>query len=154
HGRSNVLVIDLPFPTSLLPYLGPLLLALLLVKLYQPRKDRGFWLLHVLALLQACVGCVLDSGPLLGALLVAYLACGLGCVALHALRSERSPPPRPAFAVLPFAVRWVPGVAAVGLGLFLTLPRANWHTWDPQRQFGVEAPPPLFASAQTGFARE
>src|SRR5690348_5571715 len=37
---------EMPVPVSLVPHLGPLLLALLLVKLFRPRGRGDFWLLQ------------------------------------------------------------------------------------------------------------
>jgi hypothetical protein len=151
-----------PLAVAVVPHLGPLLIALTLVKLFRRPGPAGlgeFWLLQGLGLLQVGLGCVLASGAAFGALLVAYLAASLACLALHYLRREQaaaraSGEGRLPFAglLVPFAGRWTLLVAALALGLFLLTPRADGPGWDPLQRFG---PDPLSAAqAQTGFSEE
>src|SRR5205823_9698424 len=65
----------LPLPTALVPHLGPILLALLAIKLYRPRQERDFWLFQGMGLLQVGLACALTVDFLFGGLLLVYLAC-------------------------------------------------------------------------------
>ncbi len=74
---------DVPLPVLLIPHLGPLLMALLLVRLFRPREPGDFWALQGLGLLQVALGCVLANGTLFGASLLAYLIVAVCAVAFH-----------------------------------------------------------------------
>src|SRR5262249_10138635 len=65
------------------PCLGPMLMGLLLVRLFRPIRRDDFWLLQGLALLQVALGCVLASDLVFGVCLLAYLAVALCAVAAH-----------------------------------------------------------------------
>jgi transglutaminase-like putative cysteine protease len=146
----------LPLPTALVPYLGPPVLTLMLVKLFRPRTPRDFWLLQGLALLQVVLGCILAGGALFGVLLAGYVVCGLGCLTLHHLRRRRAVPgaigsadcPLPfAGLLLPFLARWGLAVGGLALLLFLLAPRGHLRSWDPFTIFSPRGGP-----AQAGFA--
>ena len=121
---------DLPLPAGLLPYIGPILIGLLVVKLFRPRTPRDFWLLQGVGALQVALASVLatnpESGLLFGLLLAAYLGCALCCLALHYFQEEHqaksnaapaeapradAPPGR-----LPFAYRMAPFCCALDAG--------------------------------------
>src|SRR5262249_34033021 len=71
-----------PMPAGMVPPLGPILMGLFLIKLFCPRQTHDLWLRHSMGLLQGALACVLGKGPGLGALLGAYLVCGLACLAV------------------------------------------------------------------------
>ncbi len=132
---------DLPLPAGLLPYVGPLLIGLLVVKLFRPRTPRDFWLLQGVGALQVALACVLatnpQSGLLFGVLLVAYLAFTLGCLALRYFQEEQGAAKSPAAGRLPFAyrmapfcLRWTLAVAVLAVPLFLLTPRIEGPKWD------------------------
>lgn len=84
------LLMRLPWQLAMLPYMGPLLMATLLVKVFGSRVVSDFWYLQRLGLMQICLGCVLDGGPVFGTLLVLYVISGLTCLALrYRLYSDR-----------------------------------------------------------------
>src|SRR4051812_28408997 len=129
-----------PMPAALVPLLGPLLMALLLVKLFRPRARADFWLLHGMGLLQVGLACVLANSPLFGALLAGYVASALACLTLHHLAGEQElssggppPPTAPARLLLASLLR----AAAVGLSavlLFLLTPRVGLLGENPLRR--------------------
>src|SRR5207245_2832397 len=57
---------DVPMPAALLPFLGPLLIVLMLVKLLRPKEPVDHWTLQGLGLMLIILSCVLGSEPLLG----------------------------------------------------------------------------------------
>jgi protein-glutamine gamma-glutamyltransferase len=148
-NRSDSVLASLPLPAGLLPYIGPILIGLLVVKLFRPPTPRDFWLLQGVGALQVALACVLatnpESGILFGGLLAAYLACALGRLALHYFEEEQragnSPSPggsapatadRMPFAYLmsPFCLRWSLAVVALAAPLFLLTPRIQGPPWD------------------------
>src|SRR5262249_3024386 len=154
-----------PMPAALLPDAGLLVLLLLLVKLFRPKKIADVWTIQLLALVEVGLGCVLAWDLLFGALLVAYLLSALWFLAhfhlrreAHQVASGRGPTAVPAqpgrrgwLHLLYGATGRTFGIGVVGLLLFLLLPRASSRAeFNPFSLFtGVRAPPP-----QTGFAEQ
>jgi hypothetical protein len=141
-------VAQVPMPTAVVPHVGPVLMALVLVKLFRPRVPGDFWRLHGLGLLQVGLGCVLATGPAFGVLLPAYLACGLASLALH-YRLPGSDA-RVAWWLGPFTLRWTLAVAVPALALFLLTPRRDEAPWEPLGRFSPERPRPTRAQAGLG----
>ncbi len=128
-------------PAGLLPYVGPLLIGLLVVMLFRPRTPRDFWLLQGVSALQVALACVLatnpQSGLLFGVLLAAYVASTLGCLALRYFQEEQGAAPGPEAGRLPFACRmapfcllWTLATAVLAVPLFLLTPRLEGPSWD------------------------
>ncbi len=148
-NRPDSVLAGLPLPAGLLPYIGPILIGLLVVKLFRPPTPRDFWLLQGVGALQVALACVLatnpESGALFGGLIAAYLACALGCLALHYFEEEQrlinseTPQGRKAsqaeripfaYFMSPFCLRWSLAVVAVAAPLFLLTPRVPGPAWD------------------------
>jgi hypothetical protein len=87
---DDFVLAHLPLHLALLPYMGPLSIAALIVKVFRRRDAGHFWHLQGLGLLQLALGCLLDGGPAFGAMVAAYLASDLICLALHYRLSARS----------------------------------------------------------------
>ncbi len=136
-----------PVQLALVPYMGPLLIAALLVKVFQPRRPGDFWRLQGLGLLQVGLGCVLAEGPAFGGLLAVYLASTL---AVLALRYRLSGPAEPTVArqtisarwLLAFTCRWGLLVVALTLLLFLLTPRQDGSAWEPLEDLRPESDQP------------
>jgi hypothetical protein len=125
-----------PRSTVLLPYLGPVLMVLMLGIMFRTKRIHDFWWLHTVALLEVTLACVLASEPLFGVLLFVYLTCALWSLLLYYLhREQRRAAGRPAAivppGVFPRACRWALAVSALALMLFLLLPRSGESQWDP-----------------------
>jgi hypothetical protein len=156
---------DVPVAVLLIPHLGPVLMALLLVRLFRPRQPGEFWALQGYGLLQVALGCALASGTLFGACLLAYLVVGVCAVAFHeqhtqAGRGVAEPPrvsgvdphsPSGRQRWLAFGLRWAPAVAVLVVPLFLLTPRFEVQEWDPLARFGVKNNK---EAATTGFSEE
>ena len=50
-GSDDPMVDIAPWPASLLPYLGPLLMVLMMVKLFRPKQAGDSWMLHAIGLM-------------------------------------------------------------------------------------------------------
>ncbi len=132
---------SLPILTSILPCLGPVLMSLMLVKLFRPREQRDFWLIQGLGLLQVCLGCVFSNTLLFGVLVGVYFLCGYACLALHYVSSQlqarelrtKAMPFRA--AMTPFLARWGIVIALLSVILFLLVPRGRWQAWNPDQLF-------------------
>jgi hypothetical protein len=132
-GQRDSLLAQVPLQLALMPYMGPLVMAALLVKLFRPQGPGDFWRLQGLGLVQVSLGCVLASGPEFGAILAAYLASALVCLALRyrlSARGEAAVEP-PARWLLTFTLRWPLLVGVLALVLFLLTPRYDSGSWEP-----------------------
>jgi hypothetical protein len=148
---SDFVLARLPWYLALLPYMGPLSMAALLVKVFRLRDVNHFWHLQGWGLLQICLGCLLDGGPAFGAMMAAYLASDLVCLALHyrlssqrvassewraareessILATRHSPLATPRW-LLVFTLRWTLLVSATTLLIFLLTPRRDSWSWEP-----------------------
>src|SRR4051812_13135512 len=63
------LIDNLPWPTSLLPFLGPLLMVLVPAKLFRPKHVGDIWSLHGIGLIAVALGCALAGDSFFGVLL-------------------------------------------------------------------------------------
>src|SRR5712692_8362534 len=81
--------VAMPWQAMLLPYIGPVLICLLLAKLFRPKQVNDFWLLHTVGLMEVILACVLASEPLFALLLFIYLICAVWSLSLfHAYRDR------------------------------------------------------------------
>jgi hypothetical protein len=151
---------DVPLPAVLIPFLGPVLMAALLVRLFRPAAPGDFWLLQGLGLLQVALACVLADSTVFALVLLLYLVTALCALAANerctqALRG-RGMTVAPASAERPsmlgFGLRWLAGAAVLAGPLFLLTPRTEESQWDPLRRFGMQ--PDRAISARTGFSEE
>jgi protein-glutamine gamma-glutamyltransferase len=131
-----------PMPSALLPYLGPLLVLLLLVKLFRPKTASDHWLVHIVGLLLASLSCVLGTEPALGMVLAAYLASAVWHLSVFYIFRESIAvadrqlqvrgKPRENYAGQPES-SWTgrPGArpgSAIRIPVFGSLVRATWWT--------------------------
>jgi transglutaminase-like putative cysteine protease len=151
---------DLPLTLALLPYVGPVVVLLALVKAFGPKQANDLWVLQGLGLLLVGLGCVLSDGGSFGALLLAYAACGTWHLALAYLRREerRAAVPGAAPAAVPWpalgltrAARWLLAAGLLALPAFLLVPRLGDEPWSPIIFAGPTAPRPPGRS-ETGLA--
>jgi hypothetical protein len=136
---GGTLLDQLPWPTSLLPYLGPLLMILVPAKLFRPKHNGDFWALQGAGLIAVALGCALAGDILFGVLLLAYLVSVMWSLTLfyyyreslragtcqYSLRESTAPP-----RVLKLAGRWAVMVGLLALVLFLGTPRSGEARWE------------------------
>lgn len=128
----------LPWPTSLLPYLGPVLMILIPAKLFRPKHTGDLWSMHGIGLMAVALGCAMAGDILFGGLLLAYLISAMWSLTLfYFYRVEMSAggvgrgrrpadPPR----TLREAGRWAVPLAGLALTLFLLTPRSSDARWE------------------------
>src|SRR5262245_47000249 len=90
HSEEDLLAAEIPWPAGLLPHLGPLLILLLLVKLFRPKRLTDYWVIHTIGLMMVTLGCVLAAEPLFGVLVILYMAALLWSLALFYLVREET----------------------------------------------------------------
>jgi hypothetical protein len=148
------------WPASLLPYVGPLLMILVLAKLMRPKHAGDYWTLQGMGVLQVALGCALSNDPwdsnlVFGLLLLAYLSCGLWWLVLFypargqaAKATATTGPGKPPWRWLGLgqAARWFTATMALGIVLFLTTPRSGLQP------FLLTAP--TSSHMQTGYSPE
>jgi hypothetical protein len=72
-----------PWPASLLPFCGPVLMILVLGKIFRPKLLNDFWVLHLLGLMQVALACVLALEPIFLLALLAYLTVTIWSLSLY-----------------------------------------------------------------------
>ncbi len=71
--RPSGSVLDgIPWPTGLLPYLGPVLMVAMTAKLFRPKQVVDFWAMHGIGLTLVALGCVLAGDGVFGVMLLLY----------------------------------------------------------------------------------
>jgi len=161
-SQAMLLLRDIPIPVAIVPYLGPLLMALAVVRLYRPTSIRDFWMLQGLGLLQVALGCVLSSGTLFGLFLLLFLFSGICAMAAQErlrqqTRSASMPQIEPPWTLgqwIRFGLRWAMGISLVALPLFLLTPRVQNAEWDPTNRFGFLHLSGKARTGETGFSDE
>jgi hypothetical protein len=147
-----------PLPAALLPDMGPLLMLLILVRLFRPKERQDFWVFQGLGLLEVALGCVLGFTPWFGAVLFLYVVCALWALALFTLRGgtegATATGPRPARGEPVRPLRWALGVTAAGLGLCLLLPRGEQDAWNPLSLLPRKSPGAAATPAEVGATSE
>lgn len=152
RSEEDLLARGVPWPAGLLPHVGPLLLGLVLVKLFRPKREADFWSIQVIGLMMITLGCVLTGDFIFGVLLIIYFACVLWCLGLfYAFRQQRACDAQAANAVSFLSGRDSSGKLnwpVLGLGsalqravvllpvafvLFLIAPRRTDSEWVPYK---------------------
>src|SRR5579864_735476 len=133
----------IPWPASMLPFLGPMLMMLLPAKLLRPKTSADYWALHGIGLVCIGLGCVMADDATFGGLLVLYLLCGVWSLVLfYQYREQGSAPLEPARR-LPRLLQifaWIGPMILVALAAFFYTPRSgnNWQlAGEPRRQLVV-----------------
>jgi len=90
RSEDDLIAGGVPWPAGLLPHLSPLLMMLLMVKVYRPKRLPDFWVIQTIGLMTVTLAAVLADAPLFGIFLIVYLVCLVWCLALyHPVREQR-----------------------------------------------------------------
>src|SRR5205085_1558305 len=77
---------EVPLIITLVPYLGPLLMVLTLVKVFRPEGPHDFWVIQSMSMFQVALGSLLTTAIPFGLFMTLYLASALGCLVLRYLQ--------------------------------------------------------------------
>lgn len=147
---SGGLIYSLPWPASLLPYLGPLLMVLMPAKLLRPKHVGDWWALQGVGLVTVALASALVDDAVFGTLVVLYASVGIWSLCLFYFHRAAGivppvpgkPGPRlagvvasgPARGYLARSTLWAAMAAAIGLPIFFLTPRSGAPRW----QFGKQ----------------
>lgn len=153
------LVYTLPWPTSLLPYLGPLLMVLIPAKLFRPKHVDDWWAMQGIGLVAVGLAVAMSDHGVFGLLLALYVLVGVWNLVqffylrasggvVEPLEGARSRAvvvlvgePVSWTRLLRRSLVWAGIAAAVALPAFLLTPRTTGERW----KFGTVV-------METGFA--
>jgi hypothetical protein len=132
--RSSESVLNkLPWPTSMVPLVGPVLLLLLIAKLLRPKSMSDHWALQGIALVCVGLGCTLADDAVFAVLMMSYWVSAIWCLGIffvyrERLRSAGALPP----AKLPRPrqfLTWIVPILILALIGFFTVPRSE-QVWQ------------------------
>lgn len=150
RASDTSLIHTLPWPTSLLPYLGPLLLVLVPAKLFRPKHIGDYWGLQGIGLIAVALGCALAGDIAFGLLMLAYLISLIWSLTLfYFYRGSRGLEPvttaEPEQRLLSKSGGWAAIGTVLALALFLITPRLGEARWE----FAIRT-----SGLQTGLSEE
>jgi hypothetical protein len=139
-GPSGGYLQAIPWPASMLPFLGPMLMLLMPAKLLRPKTHADYWGLHGVGLVCVGLGCVMADDSTFGGLLVLYLLFGVwSLVMFYQYREQQaSGPPAPSRR-LPRPIQifaWIGPMILVAIAAFFCTPRSgnNWQLGGESRR--------------------
>jgi transglutaminase-like putative cysteine protease len=132
--EDNPLLGAVPVPAVIIPYVGPFLVVLLLVKVfYWKRPD--FWFMQGIGFAFVALGCILASNAWFGLLLLGYLVSAVWSLALanslHSIPEGSETAPVCSGVTVGAVLRWTFLTALAALALFFVTPRPQGESWNP-----------------------
>ena len=147
--NQNSLIYTLPWPASLLPYLGPILMALIAAKMFRPKHVGDWWAFQGIGLASIALACALANDEGFGILLFLYAIAAIWSLLLFTYRRDAGRltpiPNRPATTIpevvaeptnsakvpgLMPGVCWLALAIVVALPFFFLTPRSNMPQWS------------------------
>jgi transglutaminase-like putative cysteine protease len=135
---------SLPMPTALVPFVGPILAFLVMLRLFGPKGRRDFWILQGMGMLQVSLACVLTTGTIFAFLFSSYLFSLVWILKRYqATRGEvelstnplESRPSLRSMGLFP-SIGWTIVLGVFSIGIFLVTPRTDSASWNPLLRFG------------------
>lgn len=137
--RPGINLLDtLPFPASLLPYLGPALMLLIPSKMFRPKHVGDYWAMYGLGLISVALACTMASDTNFALFLFLWCVLFVWSLSLFFLYREVWLPGQgkavrlqkdSRWILLPNALRWTFAFGAVAFLLFLATPRMQDNRW-------------------------
>jgi len=150
----------LPMPTALVPFVGPILAFLVMLRLFGPKGRRDFWILQGMGMLQVSLACVLTTGTIFAFLFSSYLFSLIWILKRYqATRGEvelstnplESRPSLRSMGLFP-SIGWTLVLGVSSVGIFLVTPRTDSASWNPLLRFGQIRS--VGGAGVTGFAEQ
>ena len=151
---------SLPMPTALVPFVGPILAFLVMLRLFGPKGRRDFWILQGMGMLQVSLACVLTTGTIFAFLFSSYLFSLVWILKRYqATRGEvelstnplESRPSLRSMGLFP-SIGWTLLLGVFSVGIFLVTPRTDSASWNPLLRFGQIRN--VAGAGVTGFAEQ
>jgi transglutaminase-like putative cysteine protease len=145
---TNPWIDSAPYPVAVLPLGGPVLMLVLLAKLFRPKQIVDYWWLHLIGLMEVALGCVLANELDFSFWLFAYLACALWSLALFQVYRQQvmALSGHGRWWGLALTVRRTLLIGGLALALFLLTPRFSGRPWS------LLNPPRSQAQMETGYS--
>ncbi len=162
---SDGMINQLPWPTRLLPYLGPILLLLIPAKLYRTKEIADYWAMYSLGLITMALASALAADGIFGLLLVIWFLFLVWSLILFYFHREKGNAFLPSQEPLlnthirqkrnlftGRAVLWGSGILLFAFFSFLLTPRNKFGTW--QMRLGQQIETGISADKQIDLNRE
>ena len=142
--NQSSLIYTFPWPASLLPYLGPLLMVLIPAKMVRPKHEGDWWAMQGVGLAGAALASAMAEDATFGVLLAIYALCAAWAVTLffvHRSAGWLAPVPGvapvarargvgAARAVGRAAAGWAAVALLAALPAFFLTPRSQSNRWS------------------------
>jgi hypothetical protein len=126
----------LPWPSSLLPYLGPLVMVVIPAKLFRPKHVGDYWGLQFAGLMGVCLACALGGDATICVLVLAYALAAACCLANFCAVAGRVQQPRRIQPGQSLGPAWTSTVSTaliaitLSVGMSWAVPRITDTTWE------------------------
>ena len=170
RSEDELVMTGVNWPAGLLPHLGPLLMILLVVKVFRPKRLPDYWVIQTMGLMMVTLAAVLADHHTFGLLVVLYLASLIWSLALYYPVRERalagaaqSVNHMPLFSGsaasqaapwrlwgLPRTALWTVTIALMGFVIFLAAPRQGQSQWNA-RQLSTVSGAAVRGGAEAGI---
>lgn len=130
NRSDDSLLNSLPWPTSMVPVAGPVMLMLFVAKLLRPKTIDDHWGLQLIGLVCVGLGCTLADDGYFVMIMIIYVVSALWCLALFFLYRERLGTTVGGEDLIELprhrqVLKWAMPIAVLALVGFFTMPRTE-----------------------------
>ncbi|MFO0864857.1 MAG: DUF3488 and transglutaminase-like domain-containing protein [Gemmataceae bacterium] len=142
---ADLIASEIPWPAGLLPHLAPVVMVLILAKLYRPKRRSDYWVFQAMALISMILASVLTGEAIFLGWLTGYLVLVIASLACAYRMSRLDPNNDPTGALFSRSSRalvvkpwrgmatWASMCLVGGMGIYLMLPRFGSGQWSPTK---------------------
>jgi hypothetical protein len=162
---ADLIASEIPWPAGLLPHLAPVVMVLILAKLFRPKRRADYWVFQAMALISMILASVLTGEAIFLGWLTGYLILVIASLACAYRMSRLDPNSDPTAALFSRSTRsivvkpwrgmatWASMCLVGGMCIYLLLPRFGSGQWSPTKLIvtGRLAPAKVGASGDSAM---
>lgn len=142
---ADLIASEIPWPAGLLPHLAPVVMVLILAKLFRPKRRADYWVFQAMALISMILASVLTGEAIFLGWLTGYLILVIASLACAYRMSRLDPDNDPSAALFSRSTRslvvkpwrgmvsWASMCLIGGMCIYLLLPRFGSGQWSPTK---------------------